>query len=128
MLRAISFDGSSASVRSSYCNVEGIQQHAQSERQIVRFTNRVLLLPGELDAAQHLLAQAIRGVRLYILLGYRFTARLADLGATRFYLIKSSANYGPLNSIARHRTNTEFITGNWDDLLRARPARSSSAL
>src|SRR5437870_3548440 len=55
---------------------------------------------------------------LFMLLGYRFSPRLADLGETRFYRINSSANYGPLNSIARHRINTDLITHNWDDLLR----------
>ncbi|MBV9327625.1 MAG: Tn3 family transposase [Chloroflexi bacterium] len=45
---------------------------------------------------------------LFMLLGYRFCPRLADLGDTRFYRIDSRANYGPLNDIARH----------WDDLLR----------
>ena len=53
-----------------------------------------------------------------MLLGYRFSPRLADLGETRFYRINASANYGALNSIARHRINTELITRNWDDLLR----------
>jgi TnpA family transposase len=55
---------------------------------------------------------------LFMLLGYRFSPRLADLGETRFYRISSSVNYGPLNSIARHRINTDLITRNWDDLLR----------
>ena len=55
---------------------------------------------------------------LFMLLGYRFSPRLADLGETRFYRINSSANYGPLNSIARHRINTDLIARNWDDLLR----------
>ena len=53
-----------------------------------------------------------------MLLGYRFSPRLADLGETRFYRINSSANYGPLNAIARHRINTDLIARNWDDLLR----------
>jgi hypothetical protein len=57
-------------------------------------------------------------VGLFMLLGYRFSPRLADLGETRFYRINSSANYGPLNSVARHRINTDLITRNWDDLLR----------
>jgi hypothetical protein len=55
---------------------------------------------------------------LFMLLGYRFSPRLADLGETRFYRSSSSANYGPLNSIARHRINTDLIARNWDDLLR----------
>ncbi len=55
---------------------------------------------------------------LFMLLGYRFSPRLADLGETRFYRINSSANYGPLNAIARYRINTDLIARNWDDLLR----------
>jgi TnpA family transposase len=53
-----------------------------------------------------------------MLLGYRFCPRLADLGDTRFYRINSTANYGALNGIARHRVNTELIARHWDHLLR----------
>src|SRR5207302_3657433 len=55
---------------------------------------------------------------LFILLGYRFCPRLADLGETRFYRIDPSGTFGPLNGIARHRINTDLIARNWDDLLR----------
>jgi TnpA family transposase len=55
---------------------------------------------------------------LFMLLGYRFCPRLADLGDTRFYRINPTADYGPLNGIARHRINTELIARHWDDLLR----------
>jgi TnpA family transposase len=55
---------------------------------------------------------------LFMLLGYRFCPRLADLGDTRFYRINPTADYGPLNGIARHRVNTELIARHWDDLLR----------
>ncbi len=55
---------------------------------------------------------------LFMLLGYRFCPRLADLGDTRFYPIDPTADYGPLNGIARHRVNTELIARHWDDLLR----------
>ena len=55
---------------------------------------------------------------LFMLLGYRFCPRLADLGDTRFYRIDPTADYGPLNGIARHRVNTELIARHWDDLLR----------
>ncbi len=37
----------------------------------------------------------------FLLLGYRFCARLANLGDTRFY-----------------RINTDLLARNWDDLLR----------
>jgi TnpA family transposase len=55
---------------------------------------------------------------LFMLLGYRFCPRLADLGDTRFYRINPTAQYGPLNGIARHRVNTELVARHWDDLLR----------
>src|SRR6476646_5870873 len=54
---------------------------------------------------------------LFMLLGYRFCPRLADLGDTRFYRINPTA-YGLLNGIARHRINIELIARHWDDLLR----------
>jgi TnpA family transposase len=55
---------------------------------------------------------------LFMLLGYRFCPRLADLGDTRFYRINPTANYGALSGVARHRINTNLIARNWDDLLR----------
>src|SRR5438270_6649534 len=55
---------------------------------------------------------------LFMLLGYRFCPRLADLGDTRFYRINPTADYGALNGIARHRVNTELIARHRDDLLR----------
>ena len=39
--------------------LEGVQQYAEAEREIVRFAYRVVLLPGVLDATQHFLAQAL---------------------------------------------------------------------
>jgi len=56
---------------------------------------------------------------LFMLLGYRFCPRLADLGDTRFYRINPTAHYASLNDVARHRINTNLIARNWDDLLRA---------
>jgi TnpA family transposase len=55
---------------------------------------------------------------LFMLLGYRFCPRLADLGDTRFYRINPTAHYGPLNGIARQRVNTDLVARHWDDLLR----------
>ena len=55
---------------------------------------------------------------LFWLLGYRFSPRIADIGGARYWRIDSSADYGPLNRIARHRVNTNLIKQNWDDLLR----------
>jgi TnpA family transposase len=40
------------------------------------------------------------------------------IGGARYWRIDSSADYGPLNAIARHRINTKLIAEHWDDLLR----------
>jgi TnpA family transposase len=55
---------------------------------------------------------------LFMLLGYRFCPRLADLGQARFWRLGPAADYGALNGIARQRINTQLIRRNWDDLLR----------
>jgi TnpA family transposase len=55
---------------------------------------------------------------LFHLLGYRFSPRLADMGDRRFWRIDAEADYGTLNSISRHRIDTDLITENWDDMLR----------
>jgi len=55
---------------------------------------------------------------LFRLLGYQFSPRLADIGATRFWRIHRAANYGPLNGLARHQINPDLIATHWDDLLR----------
>ncbi len=44
---------------------------------------------------------------LFWLLGYRFSPRIADIGGARYWRIDPSADYGPLNRIARHRVNNE---------------------
>ncbi len=55
---------------------------------------------------------------LFWCLGYQFSPRLAEMKGTRFWRIDPTANYGPLNGLARHRINTRLITNNWDDILR----------
>ena len=55
---------------------------------------------------------------LFRLLGYRFSPRIADVGGTRYWRIDSTADYGALNGIARHRINSRLITAHWDDMLR----------
>ena len=55
---------------------------------------------------------------LFRLLGYRFSPRLADVGGTRFWRIDAAADYGDLNSLARHNVSLDRIKANWDDLLR----------
>jgi TnpA family transposase len=55
---------------------------------------------------------------LFWCLGYQFSPRLAEMKETRFWRIDPTADYGPLNGLARHRINTRLITNNWDDILR----------
>lgn len=55
---------------------------------------------------------------LFRLLGYRFSPRLADIGGARFWRIDLDADYGELNSIARHRIALGRIEAHWDDFLR----------
>jgi TnpA family transposase len=55
---------------------------------------------------------------LFWLLGYRFSPRIADMGGARYWRMDSTADYGLLNSIARHRLRPTFIKDNWDDMLR----------
>ena len=55
---------------------------------------------------------------LFHLLGYQFCPRLADIGESRFWRIDATADYGPLNGLARNRINTDLISRNWDDMLR----------
>jgi TnpA family transposase len=55
---------------------------------------------------------------LFWLLGYRFCPRIADIGGARYWRIDSSADYGVLNGVARHRINTKLIEDHWDDMLR----------
>ena len=55
---------------------------------------------------------------LFWLLGYRFSPRIADMGNSRLWRIESKADYSPLNSVSRHRINTDLIWQHWDDVLR----------
>jgi TnpA family transposase len=54
----------------------------------------------------------------FLLLGYQFSPRLADLGDTRFWRINRQTDYGVLNDLARHKVNVKLIADNWDDILR----------
>ena len=55
---------------------------------------------------------------LFRLLGYQFSPRLTDLGAARFWRLDRSADYGPLNALARHHINPKLIRTHWEDMLR----------
>lgn len=56
---------------------------------------------------------------LFWCLGYQFSPRLAELKEARFWRMDPTADYGPLNGLARHRINTRLISTHWDDILRA---------
>ena len=45
---------------------------------------------------------------LFWLLGYQFSPRMADVGEARFWRFDPEANYGALDSIARHRINPDL--------------------
>jgi TnpA family transposase len=55
---------------------------------------------------------------LFWLLGFRFCPRIADIGGARYWRMDTSADYGLLNEVARHKINTKVIEENWDDVLR----------
>jgi len=55
---------------------------------------------------------------LFWLLGFQFSPRLADIGRLRFWRMEPSADYGPLDQLARNRVNVDLIANNWDDILR----------
>ena len=77
---------------------------------------QTVLKPMEIMADTAAYSDVIFG--LFYLLGYQFSPRLADIGATRFWRIDPGADYGALNGHARHRINTRLIRNNWDDMLR----------
>lgn len=55
---------------------------------------------------------------LFLLLGYQFSPRLADLESTRYWRVDRHADYGKLNDISKNRVNTALIAQHWDDILR----------
>ena len=55
---------------------------------------------------------------LFWSLGYQFSPRLAELKDARFWRLDPTADYGPLNGLARHRITPNLIATNWDDILR----------
>ncbi|EJC9670578.1 Tn3 family transposase, partial [Shigella sonnei] len=55
---------------------------------------------------------------LFWLLGYQFSPRLADAGASVFWRTDKDADYGVLNDLARNTANTRKIEQHWDDMMR----------
>jgi len=52
------------------------------------------------------------------LLGFQFSPRLSNVGATRLWRIDRTADYGVLNDLSCHPIRTQLIVEHWDDLLR----------
>ena len=77
---------------------------------------QTVLRPLEIMADTAAYSDVIFG--LFYLLGYQFSPRLADIGEARFWRTDPTADYGPLNGLARHNVNTRLVRDNWDDLLR----------
>jgi TnpA family transposase len=50
--------------------------------------------------------------------GFQFSPRLAGLPDQRWWRIDPTADYGPLNAVARHKVNMGLIKANWPDVLR----------
>ena len=74
------------------------------------------LTPAEVMTDTAAYADMVFG--LFWLLGYQLSPRLADIGDARFWRIDKTADYGPLNGLARNRITIELITQNWEDMLR----------
>jgi TnpA family transposase len=55
---------------------------------------------------------------LFWVLGFQFSPRISDVGGARFWRIDPTANYGPLNGLARHKINLGLIAEQWDEILR----------
>ncbi len=56
---------------------------------------------------------------LFWLLGYQFSPRLADAGASVFWRMDNDADYGVLNDIARGQSDHRKIVLQWDEMIRA---------
>ena len=74
------------------------------------------LAPTEIMTDTAAYADTVFG--LFWLLGYQLSPRLADIGDARFWRIDKTADYGPLNGLARNRINIDLVTRNWEDMLR----------
>lgn len=56
---------------------------------------------------------------LFWLLGYQFSPRLADAGASVLWRMDNDADYGVLNDIARGQSDPQKIVLQWDEMIRA---------
>ena len=74
------------------------------------------LAPTEIMTDTAAYADTVFG--LFWLIGYQLSPRLADIGDARFWRIDKTADYGPLNGLARNRISIDLVTQNWEDMLR----------
>ncbi len=63
---------------------------------------------------------------IFHLLGFQFSPRIADAGASRLWRVDRHAHYGMLDALAANRVDLGLVAQHWDDLLRL-AGRSSSA-
>ena len=69
------------------------------------------LQPTEIMSDTDAYADTIFGV--FLLLGYQFSLRLADIGGTRFWRVDGNADCGTLDDLAASRINTTLIVQHW---------------
>lgn len=55
---------------------------------------------------------------LFWLLGYQFSPRLVDAGEAVFWRVDKSADYGPLDDLARSCTDLSKAEEQWDEMMR----------
>nr|AKN36358.1 Mobile element protein [Vibrio tasmaniensis] len=55
---------------------------------------------------------------LFWLLGFQFSPRLADAGGAVFWRVDKSADYGPLDDLARSCTDLSKAEEQWDEMMR----------
>ena len=74
------------------------------------------LHPTEIMSDTGAYSDVIFGV--FHLLGYKFSPRLADVKASRYWRINPRANYAEFNDVSQNRINTVRIAEHWEDILR----------
>ncbi|WP_328786155.1 Tn3 family transposase [Streptomyces sp. NBC_00273] len=55
---------------------------------------------------------------LFVICGYQFSPRIADISDARLWRTHASADYGPLQDISRHTVRLDRIRAHWGDMLR----------
>jgi TnpA family transposase len=55
---------------------------------------------------------------VFLLLGYQFSPRIADVGGARFWRVDGKPDYGVLNDLMSNKITMKLIAEHCDDLLR----------